>query len=303
MENEAVFQPEQRRGILVHLLILLVLAVGTGLGFYQVAVAETGSGFVLYLLLTLVLLGLLPLVAYRLYALRNAFYIIEREGVQLRWGLRRVQIPMDEILWAHPAEEIHRTLHLPQIRWPGAVLGTRRQPKLGETEFLCSGTSKLVLIATPERIYAISPANPEAFLHSFERYIEMGSLSPLPAVSVYPMVLARRIWEDRTGRVLLFGGLWVGIVLLVWVSLLIPSRQLVYLGFLPDGSPGDQVPAPRLFLLPMVNSFFLVANTATGLFLFRREEGRAIAYLLWSMNILTSILFLAAVFWLLSAGD
>ena len=73
MENEAVFQPEQRRGSLIHLLIILALAVGTGLGFYRVAVAESGSGFVLYLLLTLVLLGLLPLVIYRLYALRKRF--------------------------------------------------------------------------------------------------------------------------------------------------------------------------------------------------------------------------------------
>ena len=53
-----------------------------------------------------------------------------------------------------------------------------------------------------------------------------------------------------------FGGLWLGIVLLVSVSLLIPSRQRVYLGFRPDVSPGDLVPAPRLFLLPMVNLFF-----------------------------------------------
>ncbi len=122
-------------------------------------------------------------------------------------------------------------------------------------------SSNLVLIAATGRSYAISPVQPEAFIHSFERFIEMGSLSPLPAVSIYPVILARQIWEDRVGRALLFGGLWMGIVLLVWVSLLIPNREQVYLGFRPDASPGDQVPAPRLFLLPMVNSFFLVANT------------------------------------------
>lgn len=303
MENEAVFAPHQRKGILVHLSIILALMVGTGMGFYQVAIAETGYGFVLYLLLTLLLLGLLPLVIYRLYALRNASYVIEREGLRLRWGLRRVQIPMDEILWAHLASDLKKPVHLPTVRWPGAVLGTRRQADHVEMEFLCSESSNLVLIAASGRSYAISPVQPEAFIHSFERFIEMGSLSPLPAVSIYPVILARQIWEDRVGRALLFGGLWMGIVLLVWVSLLIPSRQQVYLGFRPDGSPGDQVPAPRLFLLPMVNSFFLVANTVVGLFLFRQEESRQTAYLLWGMNILTSILFLGGVFLLLSAGS
>ncbi len=303
MENEAVFAPHQRKGIIVHLLIILALMVGTGMGFYQVAIAETGYGFVLYLLLTLLLLGLLPLVIYRLYALRNASYVIEREGLRLRWGLRRVQIPMDEILWAHLASDLKKPVHLPQVRWPGAVLGTRRQADHVEMEFMCSESSNLVLIAATGRSYAISPVQPEAFIHSFERFIEMGSLSPLPAVSIYPVILARQIWEDRVGRALLFGGLWMGIVLLVWVSLLIPNRQQVYLGFRPDASPGDQVPAPRLFLLPMVNSFFLVANTVVGLFLFRQEESRPTAYLLWGMNILTSILFLGGVFFLLSAGS
>lgn len=282
--------------------IILGLAIGTGLGFYQVAIAETGYVFVLYLVLALLLLGLLPLVIYRMYALMNANYVIEREGLRLRWGLRRVQIPMDEILWAHPASDLSNQLLLPQIRWPGAILGTRRQVDLSEVEFLSSDTSKLILIATTKRNYAISPAQPEAFTYSFERFIEMGSLSPLPALSVYPIILARQIWEDRTGRLLLLGGIWMGIVLLLWVSLLIPSRQQVYLGFLPDGSPGDQVPAPRLFLLPMVNSFFLVANTVSGLFLFRSEDSRTIAYLLWAMNILTSLLFLGGVFLLISAG-
>lgn len=303
MEHEAVFLPEQRRGTLVHLMIILSLLIETGLGFYQVATAETGSGFVLYLLLTLLILGLLPLVIYRLYALRNAVYVIEREGLLLRWGLRRVEIPMDEILWVHLASELNWTPHLPRIRWTGAILGTRRQAGTDEIEFLCSEAGKLVLIATSRNIFAISPAQPQAFVHTFERFIELGSLSPLPAVSVYPIALARQIWEDRVGRALLFGGLWMGIVLLVWVSLLIPNRQQVFLGFRPDGSPGDQVPAPRLFLLPMVNSFFLLANTVIGLFLFRRTENRPVTYLLWGLNVITSLLFLGGVFLLLSAGE
>ena len=64
---------------------------------------------------------------YRLYALQNASYIIARDGVHLRWGARREQIPMDEILWVHPAAELPAPVSLPRLRWPGAVLGLRHQ--------------------------------------------------------------------------------------------------------------------------------------------------------------------------------
>jgi hypothetical protein len=82
----------------------------------------------------------------------------------------------------------------------------------------------------------------------------------------------------------------------------VPSRTSIHLGFQPDGSPGDVVPAVRLFLLPILNSFFLLIDLFLGLFLFRSEDSRVLAYLLWAGGILTPVLFLVGVFFILQAS-
>lgn len=299
MSEEAVYLPRLRGGVFFQVALIAALLVGAGFSFFQVGNAAIGFTFVAYLLFSLAFMALLPLVIYRLYALLNATYALERDGLRLRWGLRRVQIPMDEVLWVHPVEGLNAPLRLPVIRWPGSVLGVRRQIELGEVEFLCSRAKGLVLIATAMRCYAVSPDQPQAFMHSFDRFIEMGSLMPLKTVSLYPTMLARQVWESQLARILLASGLALGFLLFLWASLVIPNLGLVTLGFRPDATPGDQVPGPRLMLLPMANTFFLVANTITGLFLFRREESRPLAYLAWGASAFTALLFLVGFYVLL----
>jgi hypothetical protein len=302
MSDEAVFSPDQRLGSIFHIVGVMAFMAVAGIGLYEIAYADSGPAFLSYLIISLLALGGVPLLIYRLYALQNASYVIEREGVHLRWGARREQIPMDEILWVHPATELAAPVPMPRLRWPGAVLGLRRQSGLGEVEYLSSNTRDLILIGTQRRTYAISPARPSEFLHAFQRFIEMGSLTQIERRSIYPTILFGRIWEARYGRLLLFSGLVAGTSLLIWVSLVLPGRGQVYLGFRPDGSPGDTAPAPRLLLLPLVNTTFLVADLVVGLFFFRREESRSLAYLLWGAGLFTSLLFIAAVFFLLRAS-
>ena len=81
--------------------------VGAG-GFFFSRASQDPSGvnFLLYMLIALILLVPLPLLGYRLYALNNAVYILRREGLMIRWGLRREDIPLNSIEWMRPANEI-----------------------------------------------------------------------------------------------------------------------------------------------------------------------------------------------------
>lgn len=65
---------------------------------------ETAVGpvFLRYLLLAGLCLLPLPLLVYRFRALQRAHYILERDGIRLRWGLRAEDIPMDQVDWVHP---------------------------------------------------------------------------------------------------------------------------------------------------------------------------------------------------------
>jgi hypothetical protein len=300
--DEFLFLPQRRPGLFFHIgAILLFLAVA-GLGLWQAAGAVIGPVFLVYLLPSLLAVLVVPLLAYRTYALRSAFYILERDGIRLRWGLRFEDIPMPSVLWVHPASELASSLPLPWLRWPGAVLGTRHLAGAGLLEFLAASTKNLVLVATPERVYAISPADAQGFLQAYQRFTEMGSLSPLAGRSIYPTLLLSQVWETRPARYLLLASLALSLVLLVWVSLTIPSRQQVYLGYDPSGIAGDAAPAVRLLLLPVINTFFVLTDLFLGLFFFRREESQPFSYLLWGSGVLTCLLFLAAVFSILRLG-
>jgi len=172
------------------------------------------------------------------------------------------------------------------------------------------------MICTTQQIYAISPDNPSRFIEVFQRFTELGSLTPLQAHSIYPSFLLARIWAERPARYLLLMGIILCLVLLVWVSLLIPTQSTILFGFRPDGlyppdgSPGDPVPAVQMFLLPVMSTFFFVTDFLLGVYFFRRADRieaeaitwRTLAYLLWGSSILTTIFFLGGVALLTHSG-
>ena len=302
MQDEFAFRPDRRMGLIFHIAGSLLFTLASLFGLWQASQASIGLMFMLYLLPALASVIIVPILAYRVYALQSAVYILQREGIRVRWGLRSEDIPMDDVLWVHPAAELSAPLPLPALRWPGAVLGKRHLAGGGEVEFLAGNFRDMLYIATPGGGMVISPVAPDRFLETFQRFTEMGSLTPLPARSVYPAFLLARVWSAKLARGLLLTCVLLGLALLVWVSLSIQGRSQLHLGFRPDGSPGDLVPAVRLMLLPILNSFFFLVALFLGMLFFRRDDSRPLAYILWLGSALTNLLFLMAVFYILKSG-
>jgi len=302
VKDEFIFYPPIRWGLIVHAAGALLLAGVGGYGLWQAFHAIIGPIFLIYLIPSLLALGLAVWLVYRAYALQGAFYSLERDGLRLHWGLRLEDIPMDTVVWARPAEDLETRLPLPWQRIPGSILGSRNLPGVGTVEFMASSWLGIVLVATQERIYAISPQDPQAFLNTFQRYMELGSLSPLPARSIFPTILLARVWEARPARYMILLGLGFSLLLLVGTSLAIPGRDQVSLGFTSALTPHDPVPAVRLMLLPVLNGFFFLADLLLGLFFFRQDEGQSLAYLVWGGGALTSLLFLLGMVFVLQIG-
>ena len=79
--------------------MLLFLGGGGGVAFWFSLRQSIGSNLILYLVLTVVMLAPTPLLMYRLYALIQASYTLERDGLRIRWGLRGEDIPLSQIEW------------------------------------------------------------------------------------------------------------------------------------------------------------------------------------------------------------
>ncbi len=296
--DRALFSPGRRLGMAFHLGAMLVLVGGAVYGLYRAGQTSIGPIFLLALLPALLAVILVPVLAYRAYALSSSSYILQRDGIFLQWGLRIEEIPMNTILWVRPAHELRSRLPLPWIYWPGAVVGIRRQPAAGTIEYMASSSRGLVFIATTGHIYAISPADPGTFLNTFQHFSELGSLSPIPVRSVRPSLLLGRVWNIPAARYLVLAGMILNLALLVWVSLVIPGRETISLGFQSEGIPRDAVPVIQLLLLPVLSSLIYLSNLVLGLIFYRQDEKNPLAYLSWANSGIISLFFLAAVFFI-----
>jgi hypothetical protein len=289
-----VFYPSRRNGLLLHIGAALLLGGASGVCFWQLSVQESQASFLWLLLAGVVLLLPLPVALYDIYALLSASYTLERDGLRLRWGLRGEDIPLQEIEWLRNAQDLGFQLPLPLVHLPGAILGSRNVEGLGQVEFLAADARNLLLVATPRRIFVISPSDTRAFERAFRRSTEMGSLSPMAAYSTEPVVFVRQLLADRMVRILLAISTFLVIALLVVVALQLPGRELISLGFDGRGQPREPVPAQQLLLLPLLGAIVLVADLFAGVILYHRWKQHLIAYLLWGSSALMSLMLIIA---------
>jgi hypothetical protein len=298
--NEGHYPPAKQLGLTVHFFFILLLSGLAGWGIWNLTFAQAGPNFAIFLVDVLLALVPLPLFLYRAYALMRADYILDRDSLELRWGLRDEDIPLTDIEWLRPATDLATPLRLPWFPLPGAVLGMRRHPDLGVVEFLAASSKNLVLVATSKRVYAISPTNAARFAQTFARTIEMGSLLPAEAKSVYPSFVFSGAWNNPLARFLWLAGLFLNAGLAVWVILTIPTVSQVSLGFASTGGTLPPSSASQLILLPIISSFLFLVGLFAGMYFYRWETHRILALILWISSALSTLLFLAAVFFIVS---
>ena len=285
--------------MILHGTAVLLLAVIGMAGLWRASLAVSGPTFLIYLLVALLTIGFTPVLVYRMYALQRARYILARDGISIYWGLRREEIPINLVNWVGSADQNKMTLSKPFFRLPGAVLGMHTQADGKPVEFLAARDTKLVVIVTPDRTFAISPADETEFLRTYRKLSEFGSLAPIQSISDYPTFLLTRSWADRPARVLIITSAILALWLILWVSLSIPSHPMTALRLNADGSPVELVPGIRLLLLPVINTFFFIADLLLGLFFYRRADTQSLGYLMWASSALTSLLFSGAIYFIL----
>lgn len=283
------FYPPKRIGLMVHGAILLALSAVAVVAFINLTRVEAGSVFLISLLTLFVSFIPIPFFAYRAYALWRAEYRLDRDSLSIFWGLRVEQIPLNDVEFVRPASDLITPLKPPAFSLPGALLGLRRHPDLGMTEFLASDKNKLLLAATARRAFVISPEKPVEFAQAFARAVELGSLTPAEPKSAYPSFVVSQAWQSAAARYFWLTALFLNIGLFVWVSVVIPVTPRVILGPLQESLPSSQ-----LIIFPLASLLLSVTGWIAGLYFYRRERERPLAFVVWGSSMLTGLLFLLA---------
>lgn len=284
------FPPPKQRGLTIHILILIVLSIIAIIGFINISNAEVGPIFLASLLISILAFIPIPLFAYRAYSLWRADYFIDRDSLAIHWGLRVEDIPLNDIEWIRPVDDLTKPLVLPSLSFTGSVLGLRRHPDLGMVEFLASDSKKLLLIATAKKVFAISPNDPSALAQTFAHATELGSLAPAEAKSVYPSFVVTQAWENKLARYFWLTTLFLNIGLFIVTSFMIPTTNSITLG-----TSTESVPSSQLIIFPVASLLLTVIGWVAGLYFYRWERERILAFIIWGSGTFTNLLFLLAV--------
>jgi hypothetical protein len=277
--------------------LILNLAV-VGFFIFQAIAQQERGFFILYLVAGVIFFLPLPVVAYRLFALMRSSYIVDREGIGIQWGLREEVIPMANIEWVRLASDLAFDLPLPPLIVQGAVLGARFQRDLGHIEYIASDAYNLLLIATPNRVYAISPKDLNGFQNAFSKSAELGSITPIAVKSSSGNFLFTALLKDKIARFLLLAGIFLSFGLLIAASFIVPLRESIPLGFNPIGQGTEASPSERLLLLPVLSLLMLVLDISLGSYLYRKEGFRIASYLAFSASVIMPLSFLGIIVFL-----
>lgn len=283
------FPPVKRRGLILLMAISLLLILGITFLFFNTAQAGAGSEFQVQVILGLVLIIPLVYLLFRAYSIFTMNYNLGRDGLVLKWGWRREDIPLNSIEWVRPANEMGFHIPKPWLILPGSLFGTRRVEGLGQVEYIATQSEDLVLVAVENKVFIISPEDPKAFMSTYTVINELGSLNPIEARSVRPRTLFFSIWSDQIARWLIIAGVLSFLVLLAITTAKAESASMiVWFG-------GDGAPAQRLYLLPILSGLIWSGDLITGVFIYRHStQNHLAAYFLWAASVLTSILFIVS---------
>lgn len=274
--------PPRTLGLLLGTVILLAGLAGVGVGLANLG--EFSPALFLWGSLPIVGAAAAALAGYRLYGLITARYLVTREGIGIRWGLAVEEIPLASARIERPAGTVTARLRPnSRLRWPGCVVGSGLVEGLGRVEFFSTrGPADTLLVISPDRILAISPPDPEAFVQAFHNGARQGSLDPIEPRSERPDLLPGQLWTDRYSRLVILVGLALPVSLLGYLGFVSPGLpDQIAFGFGPAGAPGPLVGSGRLLLFPLVGVLCWSVDLVIGAVLYRRVRDRWTAFALW----------------------
>lgn len=297
--------PPRRRGLLLGGIFVALLLGVILFSVMQLSSAPISAWVILWVILALLCVPLTLIVVYKLYGLWTAVYRLDRDGFYLTWGLAKEQVPVANIRALHAADDVAPGLKPSRgMWWPGCMNGRTHVDGLGEVEFFATtGSEGLLVVELEGRALAISPYDPAIFRQDFYEMIRMGSLEQIPAISQRPDFYFSRLWADYVARILIIVGIMLPLLLLGFLALRAPSLPpQVPFGFSVSGTPDPLTPPGRLLLLPVICSFCTLADLVAGVWVYRRDADRPMAYAIWGSALIVGGLFWGATLLLLSAA-
>jgi hypothetical protein len=241
----------------------------------------------------LFLFSLFLLFGYWTVACITLEYIVDRDGLIIRWGMVRQIVPLREIRRLVVGAQIP----LPRIRgvnWLGYHVGQAQTERIGTTLFYSTHQrpDEVLYVLTAGPAYGITVLEPTVFASAVQQQRALGPTSPYPIRPAHPWPVLQSFALDRRALAL------AAVTVLSFV--LVAGALLVRYPSLPDDvtvhfpAAVERVVAKReLLQIPLTGAVILAINLVLAYLLHSWE--RALSYLILGASIGMSVLLLSAV--------
>lgn len=174
----------------------------------------------------LLVLGLL--FAYWSWALFTLGYSIGRDAVVIRWGLRRVEIPLGNIQRMIPGRTVYDA-HVQGLNWWGCHIGHADVTRVGYTLFYSTHSSadELLYVVTSGEAFGLTVLDQAAFAEEVQANAALGATIGEVQRSGSIGIASLPIWRDATGKTLAFLSIVAGLVVCGYVYAQYPGLPSV----------------------------------------------------------------------------
>lgn len=229
------------------------------------------------------------------YSILSLAYFIDRDTLTVRWGFRRVVVPIDTILRMVPG----RTLDEARVRglnWWGCHVGSADVKRIGYTLFYSthSHPDELLYIHTTQESYALTVLDQAAFAEEIQARAALGSTEHHQQRSDATGLAALPFWRDRVAIAAAGLAIVACAVLCGYVFQRYPDAPAVIrLNFPMLGGVVRVGDKSNLLDIAYMGVTILGVNTALGIIVHARERAAGL-WLLASGGLLQAVLLAAA---------
>ncbi|MBK6662232.1 MAG: hypothetical protein IPG47_05580 [Thermoflexaceae bacterium] len=242
------------------------------------------------------LLGIAVLFTSWTYCLATLTYVVERDTLTIRWGMRRVVIPIDTILRMVPGRTLDEA-KVSGINWWGCHVGSADVKRIGYTLFYSTHSSpdELLYVHTTQESYALTVVDQAAFAEEVQARAAMGAVMEHVQRSTASGVAAFPFWRDRVAIGATMAGALMTALLCGYVFARYPELpEVVRLNFPALGGVTRVGDKTELLRLAYLGAGVMALNTTLGVIVHARERAAGI-WLLASTSMLQLVLIAAAV--------
>jgi len=226
------------------------------------------------------------------WACSSMRYVLDHQGLSIRWGPVTHFLPMSSITAVTPGKAEMRP-RISGVGWWGYHIGSGEVEGVGPVVFFSTHRSaeELVYVRTASVAYGLSPQDPGRFAAEIERFQSAeDDEGPAEATIRREQIAAHPIWADRIAQYLALAAIAVNVALWGYVLAIYPDlNNEITIEFPPIGDITTLRARSEFLRIPTAASVILGVNLLAGL-IFEWKE-RAATYLVLSGTLFFQVLF------------